>query len=126
VCTVALISQTNRRDFPSRPTSQEMIWEAVYLERRARDSRRYNHSYRDEAFLESGAVVPEAPSPSPEGLSGRAFGGGSGSRCNHPSGGSGRRIPADLLPTTERKYQLQEMARRLTNRKPSVTPQELD
>jgi hypothetical protein len=40
-----------------------MRWEAVYLERRARDSRRYDHTFREEVYAESGAVEPEALLP---------------------------------------------------------------
>jgi hypothetical protein len=57
---MALISQSSFRGYlPSSPSPNKKRWEATYLERRARDSRRYNRSYREE----SEAVEPEAISP---------------------------------------------------------------
>ena len=52
---MALISQSNRQDFPTRPTDQELTWERIYLERRARDARRYRH--REDVYPDSGAVA---------------------------------------------------------------------
>jgi hypothetical protein len=61
---MALISQSSfRGNLPSSPSQNELRWEHEYLQRRARDARRYQHTYREE----SGVVQADTPSQSPEG-----------------------------------------------------------